>query len=527
NLPSKLPPLVEEKGDKQLQTPSKTGESKTGETLSLPNQAPKTPVLNKNVQTFSNLLMEIGLPNTPQNNQIAQSLANYGQPINKPMINQIAQSLGHIMNQGQLSVEAGVVLALNNIPVTEKNVEAVKQMLTGGGLSQGLISFNKDIKKLSESFANKDFVKELTDNLESKDLNKATSDIKDNNQQNKQTTEHSVKSSGLLNNASQAQHKRIEESARVIKNPDEQPEQEEGNSSNKNTMSNLINNESKKLIQESIKGNLNPNLVISEMKDKTQKLSQNIQNLLTIDVLKNPSAFPQQIGLLKKYFSEIESDSDDLMEILKKAFPELLEGKIDEDQDDNIFVNMLKLMFDDGEQNPNQIKNKNALKNALNASEQLKEFMKSAENVTNSMSGREILTKANDCLCIPIPIYINGKVFESEIVIQREDQSNKKTEIGDVPLKIKLSVETQNMGKVAVDINNLKKDLQVFLNVENNHIKDKVERAINKLQLKLEKLPFEVQPVRCSVMPKTDQSPSILLPPKYKVMSMNRIDGIV
>lgn len=525
-LPNKvIPDYVEEKSDKQV--PTKTGDSKTTE--SLPNQAPKTPVLNKNVQTFSNLLMEVGLPNTPQNNQIAQSLANYGQPINKHTINQVSQALGQITNQGQLSVESGVVLVVNHLPVTEKNVEAVKQMLTGGGLSQGLISFNKDIKKLSESFANQDFVKELTDNLDNKDLNKVHNKFGDNTNKDKYgNNSEKVANNNLLSKMSQNEHKKVEENTKVVKNPFEEEFNEDINKKSLSENKLLNSNESsKKLLQENIKTNLTPNLIISEMKDKTQKLSNNIQNLLTIDVLKNPSAFPQQITMLKKYFSEIEADSKDLLEVLEKAFPELMGEKLSEEQEENIFVNMLKLIFDDSQQDSNNIKKKSNFKNISDSNELLKEFIKSAEHVGLSMTGREILTKANDCLCIPVPIYINGKVFEAEIVIQREDQSNKKTEIGDVPLKIKLSLETQNMGKVAVDISNLKKDLQVFFNVENMNIKNKVDIAINKLQLQLEKLPFEVRPIRCLVMPKVDQSPSILLPSKYKVMSMNRIDGIV
>lgn len=525
-LPNKvIPDYVEEKSDKQV--PTKTGDSKTAE--SLPNQAPKTPVLNKNVQTFSNLLMEVGLPNTPQNNQIAQSLANYGQPINKHTINQVSQALGQITNQGQLSIESGVVLVVNHLPVTEKNVEAVKQMLTGGGLSQGLISFNKDIKKLSESFANQDFVKELTDNLDNKDLNKVHNKFGDNTNRDKSgDNSEKVSNNNLLSKMSQNENKKVEENTRVVKNPFEEEFNEDINKKSLNENKLLNSNESsKKLLQENIKTNLTPNIVISEMKDKTQKLSSNIQNLLTIDVLKNPSAFPQQITMLKKYFSEIEADSNDLLKILEKAFPELMGEKLPEEQEENIFVNMLKLIFDESKQDSTNIKKKSNFKNISDSNELLKEFIKSAENVGLSMTGREILTKANDCLCIPVPIYINGKVFEAEIVIQREDQSNKKTEIGDVPLKIKLSLETQNMGKVAVDISNLKKDLQVYLNVENMNIKNKVDIAINKLQLQLEKLPFEVRPIRCLVMPKVDQSPSILLPSKYKVMSMNRIDGVV
>ena len=82
----------------------------------LPHQAPKTPVITQNLQTFSSLLLEIGIPNTPQNNQLAQVLANYGQPVNSQTMTQVAQSLVPLMKKGVANIEAGVILMVNRIP---------------------------------------------------------------------------------------------------------------------------------------------------------------------------------------------------------------------------------------------------------------------------------------------------------------------------------------------------------------------------------------------------------------------------
>jgi hypothetical protein len=122
---------------------------------------------------------------------------------------------------------------------------------------------------------------------------------------------------------------------------------------------------------------------------------------------------------------------------------------------------------------------------------------------------------------------VNNKMFNVEVMVQRDDKSNKKVDLGHVPLKIQLSMETNNLGKLSVEIRNLKKDLQIFLSVENNEIKEKIQLVLFKLEEKIQKLPFELKALSCNVNPKPDQSPSILLPPKYKVFSMKRIEGVV
>ncbi len=535
-LPVNVPPQLDEKSTQK-------GDTKTVPLF--PDQAPNKAIINKSQQSFTNLLTEIGVPNTPQNNDLAKSLASYGQPINKTTINQVGNALGNIMNQGPANIEAGLVLLINKLPVNPKNVDSVKEMITGGGLSQNFISINKDLQKLVDSFKDKDFVQSLETKIKLKQKNllqspdmmfeKTDLTIDKSINQNKQMSMNS--------------DKKIDEMGIVKKNPfeeeftEENPDNPERNFQRIHDNKSLVKNESSKqgfsLLNNIIENDntlLNnqnkisdnalkdSKFIVNDLLNKAEKLNTTLSSIVNIDVLKNPANFPQHIALLKKNYADLEVDIKEMKEILESSFPELKE-QIKND-DENIFTNLLKLVFDDGK--ANQVKKTNSLTANINLENDiLKGLSESTKSIGDNIAARELLTKNQDCLCIPLVIPFNNNVYNVEIKINREDQSNKKAEIGEVPLKIQIAIETNTMGKVGVDMSNLKKDLQVNLNVDNINIKNIVTKKLSYLQNKLELLPFEVKNVTCNVNPKPDESPSILLPQKYRVMSMNRIDGIV
>lgn len=531
-LPSKLPPLIDDKAQK--------GNLQQNPTVP---DTPTKPVINKNTQSFQNLLVEIGVPNTPQNNQLAQTLANYGQPINKNTMNQVANSLGPLMQQGQSSIEAGVVLLINNIPISTKAVESVKQMLTGGALTQNLLVLNKDLQKLVDNVKDKDFIKRLETKIQTKQDN-IQENVNNISSQNNTIKEEGVKP---LKQLPQNFNQKVEESSIVKKNPFQDEIQDEEQNTNNFNQNNQKQISQKGLVKvddsksQSQAFNLldfdegvHPNTlmnqdtkqIVNNLVSKAQKLNTTLNNILSIDVLRNPSNFPQQINMLKKHFAELEIDIEEVKEILESSFPELKEEvqKL-ESQDENLFTSLLKMVFDDGTKDIKKSKAKTQANLNFEA-ELLKSLTETAKTITGNITAREILSNNQQCLCIPLSVPFNNKMYEAEIMINREDNSNKKAEIGDVPLKINLSIQTHNMGKVGVDMSSLKKDLQVHLNLDNLNIKNFVSQNINDLQQKLDTLPFEVKPVTCSVNPKPDESTSLLLPKKYQVMSMKRIDGI-
>lgn len=524
-LPVKVPPKLDEKTvqkDNFQQTPT------------LPDQAPQKPVISRNQQSFQNLLVEIGVPNTPQNNQLAQTLANYGQPINKNTMNQVANTLGNIMQQGPANIEAGVILLINNMPVNAKSIDSVKQMLTGGGLSQNLLVLNKDLQKLIDNVKDKDFVKNLESKIQAKQSN--SPEIQNEFSEKKQVNDESVKP---LKQLPQNSNQKIEETGLVKKNPFEEEFQEENQDTTQNNFysndssKKSVKNESSKnqtfslvnIDSETVNIQQNPKTIVNNLVNKAEKLSTTLNNLLSIDVLKNPANFPQQINLLKKHFADLEVDIEEIKEILESSFPELKEEVKTEDE--NIFTNLLKMVFDDGKQEVKKAKAKLQANNLNFEMELIKNLTDAAKSISSNVTGRELLTKNQECMCIPLAIPFNNKIYDVEIMINREDKSTKKAEVGEVPLKIQLAIQTHNMGKVGVDISNLKKDLQINLSVDDINIKNAVSKKLHDLQSQLNELPFDVKPVTCNVNPKPDESTSLLLPQKYKVMSMNRIQGIV
>lgn len=553
--PEVTPGKVAEQGPKQapVQQP-----------LILPHQAPKTPVLTQNQQAFSNLLMEMGIPNTLQNNQLTQVLANYGQPINKQTISQVTLALGPLIQAGPANIEAAVVLMINKLPINQQSVDAVKHLLNSGGLSQNLLGFSKDLQKMVENFSNRQIPEQFS---QSKGL--ISQAIVNNNTQgmasspvNQQlagqtaviNSKEGVENARPDSTAIKIKEGKVEEINPAMKNPfQEEPEEDIVSRDTKQNFNKampetgLIKREMPEIFN--IKNDVlavNQGLA-NELSAHAQKINKSIMNLLTIDFLKNPSQFPMQIAMLRKCFSELEIDIKEFKEIILKNFPGILDEKAEEE---NIFIDLLKLILPEEEANKlKNLKNAKSLQNTTGFESNLikdiakdakalknmsgfepnliKDIAKAAESLNLNMLGREMLTKSMDCMCLPMSIPFNGKFYQVEVMIRREDQSNKKTEVGHVPIKIQLAVETKNMGKIGIDISNLKRDLQVNLSVENKFIQKRVQGALANLQGSLKLLPFDLSPIQCVVNPRPNENTSILLPRKYKVLSMRRIEGLV
>ncbi len=542
-LPSKLPPLVKDPKEAVTQQPAPP-------VIETPNQAPKTPVITKNLQSFSNLLVEVSVPNTPHNNVVAQTLASYGQPVNAQTINHINNSMSNIMAQNNPNtVEAQVVLLINKIALTPQTIQSVNQLLNGGGLAQNFLSLNKELKKMVDNFGNNSFVNELADQVDKKQMLKIPAEIKDTNLESSSLSNQKLTNNEAVgNNVNNLNNQsRIEASTQVQKNPFQ--EEEEENNTNNNDLggarnnqqvikeksnlpvkinhqinTNLINNEVLTDVQ--LINNADPKILIGQLANRAEKINQNLSKILTVDVLKNPSQFPNQVSMLKKAFAELEVEVKEFKQIVEKYLPEIKE---DLNQDENIFENLLKLVFDDNEvDKTKKAKINHEVESKLDFSNNiLKDLAEITKSVSLNLSGREILAKNMNCMCVPLSIPVDGKLYNVEILIRREDDNRRKVEMGHVPLKIQLSIETKNMGKVAVDMSNLKRDLQINLGVDNNSIREKVQSKSAKLQESLKHLPYDLKPITCIVNPKPDQSPSILLPAKYQVMSMKRIEGVV
>ncbi|MEK7434112.1 MAG: hypothetical protein AABZ74_13345 [Cyanobacteriota bacterium] len=568
-LPEKTIPLPEEKVSQKQSKET---------TVQNPDQAPKTPVFNKSIQSFSNVLKEIGLQNTPENNQLANVLANYGQPVNKQTMTQVSRLLTGLVNGNNANIEAGVVLLINNLKVEPKSISAVRQLLTGGGMSQNLLVLNKDLKKMIDKLNDNDFTSELNKKITSnkelrkketikgidpdiqnennlpqvqnikkqdapiqevKQLIKGEKDQSDVDEENKEPSKNSFKENDILSGKKENNIPKNTNALtkNIIKNEQNTNKSVILNNNNNIEQKNIVKNlnvshlpsennimvTEKSLLEES-----NPQNIIKNLGNNVQKLSNIINTITNLDILQNPHNFPQQISMLKKYFSDMELTIEELKDIIDRNFPELKSKVTDGDDEENSFIGLLQNLFMLGEEEKKTTKKTNlANLNNTNDNDLMKELSEKTEDLNDEFFARELLAKSEECLCIPIPVNINGKIYNAEIMIRREDKSNKKIEIGEIPLKINLAVNTNNLGKIGVDISNLKRDLQINFNVADNSIKNKVDKKIKELEMKLNKLPFDIKALTCRVELKEIERNSLLLPQKYKVMSMNRIDGVV
>ena len=64
-----------------------------------------------------------------------------------------------------------------------------------------------------------------------------------------------------------------------------------------------------------------------------------------MNILQNPHNFPQQISMLKKYFSDMELTIEELKDIIDRNFPELKSKVSDGDDEENSFIGLLQNLF--------------------------------------------------------------------------------------------------------------------------------------------------------------------------------------
>ena len=103
-----------------LNVPGKTRPQAPGPMVE-PNKAPLQPQIQHSTQSLMNALVEMSLQPTPQNLQIAQQLANYGQPVNQRNMQIVQGALARVPDKSQAAIEATVVLLVKELPVTPEH----------------------------------------------------------------------------------------------------------------------------------------------------------------------------------------------------------------------------------------------------------------------------------------------------------------------------------------------------------------------------------------------------------------------
>ena len=338
-----------------------------------------------------------------------------------------------------------------------------------------------------------------------------------------------------------------EETAQVNKNnqlPDEENQQETG----------IVRQGIKSQSKISLRGqNINPASLTNQalgaqladklpaIMNKIVNLNSLIQTVLNLIGQTSLKDMAGRIASFKTAIAQLETEIADFKKEMLALFPNLNNEDvekmvkpaqnnldtltkmlmvIEEGKDQSPVYNMKKNLpriYPGGEDNP-----------ALAALKPLAEEMFSQlEKVGLQLYAREILSQANNSLCIPFFMNLGNTIFNNELVIKYEDEDDKNQNSGKQRINLTLAVETQNLGKVVVDVSTFNKEIQLKLNVINRRTQLLFNDRIKNLQGLLEKINYEVKSLTCNVNPYIDKQNSVLLPPRQYMRTLRRIEGII
>lgn len=237
----------------------------------------------------------------------------------------------------------------------------------------------------------------------------------------------------------------------------------------------------------------------------------------------------QLTGLLESKLSEFQ-------QLFAKAFPDLaqeIQHLLQEDGMD-VFSKLSQLI----EENMEHLQEKLKLTGTAEEKNQVLLTLRSlmeqvgfqVEKIQSHLMAREMLSQTLPCHCIPITVHANGETFPAEIYVQQDyDPDDPESgPDGEMPLKVTLTLETKNLGRVAVDLATLKDDMMLDLKVVNRRVKLALDKHLDQLKYKLERHgDYALSHVNCRVVPDLENRQSMLLPPKRLVRSLRRVEGVV
>jgi hypothetical protein len=232
----------------------------------------------------------------------------------------------------------------------------------------------------------------------------------------------------------------------------------------------------------------------------------------------------------------MEQKMHEFQQLFHKAFPELakqIQGLLHQDGLD-LFSKLAQLIETNQEQLKEQLKHvagdaeKQQLLQTLRSL--LEQVGFQVDKVHSNLIAREMLTQNLPVHCIPLMVHANKEAYPAELYIQQDydPREPKQGPDSERPLKLTLTLETHNLGRVSVDLTSLKSDLSLNLKVLTRRVKIIVDERIEQLQRKIEKQgDYQVAHLTCVVEPDLETRQSMLLPAKRTVRSLQRIEGVV
>ncbi|MBF2051838.1 MAG: hypothetical protein IGS03_00060 [Candidatus Sericytochromatia bacterium] len=113
-----------------------------------PYQAPQQAIVQQSAQNMTAALMEMNIPPTPQNLQMAQLLVSYGHAVNSHTMGVVRQAMQGLSDKDPATMEAVLILLTRDLPVNPRTVAAIQQFMNGQPLQQQLQQLPRELGSL-------------------------------------------------------------------------------------------------------------------------------------------------------------------------------------------------------------------------------------------------------------------------------------------------------------------------------------------------------------------------------------------
>jgi hypothetical protein len=590
----------------------------------MPHQAPAQAVIQHSTQNIMNALLEMHMAPTPQNQQIAQSLANYGHPVNKATMQLVQQSLSRLSDKSGAAIDAAIILLMKDLPVNDRNVAALKQLMNGQPLPQQLQNLPKDLGPLVQQLqtpamqqaatqtpvpASPQAVPPANPGLSAAvpgtgllptapstpaAAGQATTTAALPGQAAPAaalppgqtaptvialpgaTPQAAAQSSAVQQMAGQAQvvENRGDTSktsgqdsaqqinalqtsnrSQSVQVPQGQTAQTQAPTQSTPPQASapaVQHNPGQAIEAQGLQLHLagqdmapiakvgpggGPAALMTE--DQYQQLLKLLENIQQVAsrlgdsmALKQFQQLPAQHQQIIQLTGLLETRTEEFWVLFSKSFPGLarkVQGLLHNDGLD-LFTKLAQLI--EGSQNElaadlQHLGDSEKAKLLTALLQLLEQTGFQVEKVHANLVGRELLTQNAPIHCIPLTIHANQEQYPAELFIEHDQDSPYRSADGQAPMKITLTLETKNLGRVAIDLSALKKDMNVDLQVLNRRVQQIVQERLDQLKFKLEQHTWEVQQIHCRVNPELETRQTMLLPQKRVVRSLQRIEGVV
>lgn len=269
--------------------------------------------------------------------------------------------------------------------------------------------------------------------------------------------------------------------------------------------------------------------VIQELAQISGHLAENMQLRDFGQLSIQHQQIMQLTGLLEHKLNEFH-------QLFVKAFPELAQEvqQLLHREGLDTFSKLAKLLEDNQAQIQERLRLPGQIEEQSQVLMTLRQLVEqvgvSVEKIQAHMVARDMLAQNLPVHVVPMMVHFKGESFPAEIYVHRDlDHSDSQNPSDrELPLKITLTLETKNLGRVGVDLATLKDDMSLDLKVQTRRIKMIVDEDIQQLKHRLEREgDYKLSHLGCQVQPDLESRQSMLLPPKRSIRSLRRIEGIV